>query len=117
MQKKISVLVIIFISLSILIGLSRQIIDALNVTKKIDLAVNEVSIKQEENKALKEKLFLVGQNEYIEEVSRNKLNLAKPEETIVVIPESEINRVLFANKPYVEEKIPNWEGWMRLFFH
>jgi len=117
MSKKISILIIVLISLSILLGLSRQIGDALGIGRRVDEVASEVSKLQERNKKLHNDLKNVEHYTYIEEVARNKLNLAKNGETIVVIPETTINQFLAAQTPYTPDPIPNWEGWMRLFFH
>ena len=54
--------------------------------------------------------------DFIEQQARDKLGLAKEGETIVIIPEEKINQVLGMAKQVVEPRLPNWQGWLRLFW-
>ena len=56
MSKTVSLLVIFIISIVILIGLVRQIKDALEAGSRLDTATDEVNSLQAENRALKQKL-------------------------------------------------------------
>ncbi len=53
----------------------------------------------------------------VEKIARDKLNMGKPGETVVVIPEELITKVIEDNKPKIEPKLPNWQGWLKLFMH
>lgn len=114
MPKKISIFIIIFISLTILLGLSRQIADALSISKRVDQSADEVSRLQDKNNKLHKKLSDVEKYEFIEKIARDKLNLSKPNETVIVIPDSTIDQVLRADQKLELPNIPNWEGWFRL---
>lgn len=76
--------------------------------------VKEVQRKrQEEEKRkaeLKEKLGYSQSPEFIERQVREKLNLVKPGETIVIIPPFE------ATQSTTFEALPNWRRWLKLFF-
>lgn len=117
MPKTLAVIVIILISFSILIGLGRQIVDALSAGDRLDSSIDEVTRLQDENRQLKQQLSQVEQYDFIEKIARNKLNMAKPGETIIVIPKEEVDRVLNPPKPYEEPKLENWQGWLKLFIH
>ncbi len=100
----------------ILISLIRQISDALESGNRLDLAVTEVGNLQSENKKLKIMLETAKSYDSIEELLRNKLNMKKPGETIVIIPKEKIQNLLDAqNKKEEVIKIPNWQSWLRLF--
>lgn len=116
MPKTLIVIFLVIFSIFILISLARQISEALTSGKRLDHQVEEVSKLQMENRQLKEKLSFVRDFNYIEEIARNKLNLAKPGETVVVIPDQAIKNLLNSEKKFEEEKVAYWEGWMRLFF-
>lgn len=115
MNKRFSIFLIFLVSGLILIGLSKQIADALEASSRLDKAVSEVGLIQQRNKELKNDLTNAQKYEFVEEAARDKLNLAKPNETVVIIPEAEINKIIEAAKPKITPKIPNWQGWMRLF--
>jgi cell division protein FtsL len=117
MLKKILASITIIIVFLIIINLIRQISDALNTGKRLDSSVEEVNSLQEENNRLQKQLNQVGEYAYLEKIARDKLSLAKPGETIVVISDSALNRVLNPPKPPEPPKIPNWQGWLNLIFH
>lgn len=109
-------LVILVVGL-ILLGLGKQIATALQAAKRLDVAADQVDKLQQENRQLKDKLAEAEKYNFIEQIARDKLNMAKPGETIVVIPENAVNQVLGAKKVVEEVKLPNWQGWLKLFMH
>ncbi len=74
--------------------------------------VEELTLK---NKELKERLEYVKSEEFVEKEVRDKLNMAKENEVIVVLPEGlELrDQQLEASN---EEDLPNWQRWLKLFF-
>ena len=68
--------------------------------------------EQKKNQFLKERLFYVKTNQFVEEEAREKLSMSRPGEYIVIAPTS---------TPLNQEKIeidtrPNWKKWLELFF-
>lgn len=116
MLKKIVLIVIVLFFLLALLGLGKQISGALEAGTRLDRAADELSKLQEENRKLKEDLVWVSSPEFIEEQARNKLNLAKQNETIFLVDQTQIDRVIAASKKVEEVKLPNWQGWIKLFF-
>lgn len=117
MPKKIISLVFIFLGLLAIYNLGKQISTALTAGQRLDKAVDEYSSLQEENKMLRGKLSQVSQYSFVEGVIRNKLNMSKPGETVVIIPQEAIDNILGAEKKMPEVKLPNWQGWLKLIFH
>lgn len=115
MKKTFLMIVIILIGLLVLIGLVRQIIAALQSGERMDRLLDEVGLLQAENKRLQDELVEVQQLDFIEEIARNKLNLARPDETIMIIPQEIIDKVLSLSKPVEEPALPNWQAWLKLF--
>lgn len=68
------------------------------------------------NKGLKEELEYVQSEAFIEKEARDKLGMAKPGETVLVLPQLEgiVNFVSFGEAE--EKELPNWQRWWRLFF-
>ncbi len=116
MSKTISLLVIFIISIVILIGLVRQIKDALESGSRLDRATDEVNTLQTENRALKQKLENSKSLEFIEQIARNKLNMSRPNETLVIIQKELIDNLISAQKKAEVPKLPNWEVWLKLFW-
>lgn len=117
MPKKITITIFILITGFVLFSLGKQIIFALNAGDRLDSAVEEVSNLQKENKELQKQLELVQSVDFLEEVARNKLNLTKPNETIIIIPQEEISKILSTERKVKEPKLANWQGWLKLFFN
>ena len=117
MRKNISIIVILSIGLIILAGLIRQISSALQATNRLDDAATEVTMLQEENRELKKQLEKTETIAFIEEMARNKLNLNRSNETIFIIPQDKIKKVIEAGKPVEIPKTPNYQGWLELFLN
>ncbi len=117
MLKKILVIVIVIVAIIILIGLMRQIASALSTDRRLNTLLEDVAEVEKENKNLKKELATAETYESVEEVARNNLNMSFPDETVIIVPESVIQKVLLPEEKPIEIKPPNWEGWLRLFTH
>lgn len=115
MRKKLISGLIIFISLYLIVSLSREILELIRkeeVIEKEQLKLEELKV---ENQILSEKLEYFQSEEFVEKEAREKLGLAKEGETIVILPEG-FENIMESNQP--EEKIaetPNWQQWLKLF--
>ncbi len=103
-------------SVLIIFGLIRQIGNALDAGERFDQVAHDVGSLQEENGKLIKQSEEIQKYEFIENVARDKLNMSKSNETVVIIPEEDIQRMLDAQKPTPEPKLANWQGWLKLFF-
>lgn len=117
MFKKILVIVIIIVAIIILISLVRQIYAALGSDSRFDQVLGDVSKLERENRELKKELAQAESLESIEEIARDDLNMSLSNETVVIVPETLIDRVVNPPPEYVPPKPANWEGWARLFLH
>lgn len=115
LKRLLYIAVIIFV-VFILFGLSRQIIDALQSSKRLDNAINDLGLLQEENRRLKTELQEVESVDFIEKQLRDKLNMAKPDETVVIVERKAVEKILSAQREEPKTPaLPNWQGWLRLF--
>lgn len=115
MIKKFLVIVIIIVAIIILIGLGRQIYTALGADRRLNQILEDVGALERENKQLKKELAEAETFNSVEEIARNDLNMSLPNETVVIIPQNLIDKVLTPSPKPVEIKIPNWQGWLNLF--
>lgn len=115
MLNKVLSATIIILTIIIIFGLSRQIINALQISSRLDRSTDTLSILQEENRSLKKRLERVNTVDFIEEEARNKLNLAKEGEEVVIIPQEEIEELVQSYRPHEPLKEPNWLKWIKLF--
>jgi cell division protein FtsB len=117
MYKKLSVIVIIIVAIVILIGLVKQISFALGSDKRLNQLLEDVGSLERDNKQLKKELAQAESYDSVEEIARNDLNMSLPNETVVIIPQEMVDKVLTPDVKPPEIKIPNWQGWLRLFLH
>ncbi len=116
MNKTFSIVLIFLFASFLVYSLTKQINESIKVGERLQSAADDVNKLQETNRHLKEQLSSVEQPEFVEKTARNKLNMAKPGETIVLIPQEAINQVLEAEKPpEIPPIVPNWQKWLRLF--
>lgn len=117
MTKKAILFAILILFLFMFYSLSKQIYDSLRSSYRLDESTDQVAALQQENTELKKRLTHVDSPEFIEQQARDKLNLARPNETVVIIPQSQIDRLVNSQAPAnPAEPIPNWQGWLKLFF-
>ncbi len=80
---------------------------------RIEEARNELAGERKKNEELRNKLGEVESGEFIEMQAREKLNLQRPGETVVMVQDVESQK---ENKEVTEEReVFNWEKWWKLF--
>lgn len=117
MRKKLLTLVILAVGVSLIVNLSRDILRLLKAGGQVKKAEEKLVELEKEHDKLAEKKEYFQSPEFIEEEARNKLNLAKEEETVVILPSNiEETSQWLKQKGTKEENLPNWEKWWDLFF-
>ena len=117
MRKKLSTLAILIIGVSLIVNLSRDILRLLRAGEQVKMTEEKVRELEKEHEALVEKKEYFQSQEFIEEEARNKLNLAREEETIVILPPNvEAMSQWMKQEGKKEEDLPNWQRWWKLFF-
>lgn len=116
MKKKALIAIIILTSVFIAYNLLNQIFNALKSEERLSDAAQSLYNLEVKNKQLKQKLEEISSKEFIEEQARNKLNLGRKGETVVIIPDQKLKQVMGASNSAQEVRLPNWLGWLRLFW-
>lgn len=116
MVKRLIQLAIICIGLYIAYNILLQIIDALRSQDHLSEQAEKVYKLEIENRQLKDRFSQIQSSQFIEEQARNKLNLSKEGETIIIIPEDKLKEVLGASSSVQPVNFPNWLGWWKVFF-
>lgn len=111
---RIGILILIVLVISSLV---RGVISIKKSNDKIEEERKKVEEEQTRNDELRKQLQEVNSQSFTEQVARDKLGLAKPGETILVLPDKEVLRKL---APHIEEEQdslpdPNWKKWLKLF--
>lgn len=114
MKRKIVKLLVLLLGIYLVVGLSRDLYNLIRKgerTGEMEGKVKELSLR---NLELKEELEYVESEKFAEKEARDRLNMAKEGEVLVVLPED------FAppdfQKPKVsDEDLANWQKWLKLF--
>ena len=109
-------LIMFFISIfaiAFIVSLSRSIYSLWQKGDVVSERVMALQKLQQENQRLKQELDEVESSEYIEKQAREKLNLQKVGEVVVVLPK---NQPILNQPDSPSSSLPNWLQWYHLFF-
>jgi len=101
---------LLFVFLYLIISAGRNLFTTLRASGRLETAEKENTGLKGKNRELKALLNKVQTREFIEGEIRDKLNMAKQGEKIVIMSE------LPADEKKEEKDLANWERWRRLFF-
>jgi len=113
MPKKIISFFFILIGLYLIFSSGKSILYLLSTGNKIEDSKKNLTEVQKENLKLKKQLENVKSTAYLEKTAREKLNLVKDGETLVILPTT---IPLLENEKKSPDRTPNWKKWYRLFF-
>ena len=88
------------------------IFNALNNSNTTANLQKQLASEQKKNEYLKQRLFYVKTNQFIEDQAQNKLGLLKTGEYFVIAPTPAPTDI----KSVVVDVRPNWQKWWQLFF-
>jgi len=96
-----------------IVGLSRSVIRLIDRKSMLKTKKEELIRIQNEQETLKNRLSLAQTPEFIEKEAREKLNLGKSGETIILVELGDTQLQTQGKKVTTE---PNWKKWLDLFF-
>ena len=115
-NKRLTTIIGILALCIIAFGFLKQSYASLQAGGRLDQAQKDLDVLKQENQELKNKLAQAGNASFVEEIFRDKLNLARPNETVIIISEEALKKAQYGEQKKVEEiKLPNWQGWLKLF--
>ena len=100
--------------LATIIGLSRSLISVLGRKNILRERIEELTRLKNANEELKKKLAEVQAPEFVEREARNKLNLSKEGETVILVDQTESTSNTPASLTPLSSS--NWKKWWHLFF-
>lgn len=115
MKKPLFYIGIFLVSTGLIVKIVGDILRFLKTEEKIKEVEKRVVQLEEEKRKLSQKYQYYQSSEFIEEEARNKLNMARPGETVIILPPN-FQELIGSKKGKQEEKIPNWKRWWKLFF-
>ncbi len=114
MTRYITKIAILLILISIIVRQGVSIFELVGRQKRVTDQQNEVRRLKNEQSELVRKRQEVDTPEFIEREARTKLGMGKPGETILIMPEKGSIQTSVEMLP--DDRLPNWERWLRLFF-
>lgn len=100
------------------LSLFRNVSTIISADKTIAETKERLENLKRENKELSDQVDKVKSPGFRESEARDKLGLAKPGETVLVLPEADIIRKVSpveVDTSYDSLPIPNWQKWLKLF--
>jgi len=114
LKKKPIQILIIIIGIALIVSLSRSILKMFRARDELRLAEQKIEELQKEAAILTEKKDFYQSEEFIEQEARNKLNMVKEGETVVVLPPN-LKELLGGRENQPQILLPNWRQWLNLF--
>lgn len=111
-MKKVIAIVIILALFVIIRNIVVSITSLSRSNRELVELKNNLITSKRENQLLKERLKYVKTDTFVEEEARNKLNLARENEYIVVVPAEKTDS---QTKQVAVNYDPNWKKWWDLF--
>lgn len=111
MRKKLFYIILMF-QVILIVSLVRNIQLSLNSLGRVDNLKTEQEKLEQEKKKLQAQLEYVKSDYYLEKVAREELQLTKPGETVVIVPEGiGTTRVESNLKIGSDKALVNWQKW------
>ena len=115
---KIFVFCFLIFSFTLIINLGRDIHRLVKVGERVVKVKEKLEQAKEENEELRNTKKYYQSDAFLEEQIRNKLQMAKSGETVLILPpvltEEKASAFTEAAEDK-EEELENWEKWLRLF--
>jgi len=112
-------LIVFGLGFFLVVSLSRSIYLNWDSQKRIETKRQEVEDLEKEVGFLEEEIEFYQSEGFLEEEARNRLQLVKPGETLIVVPEEaqkELNERVSQIESESENRSPNnWQEWAKLF--
>ncbi|MBM3205399.1 septum formation initiator family protein [Candidatus Shapirobacteria bacterium] len=115
LQNRLSQILIVLVGIGLIVSLSRNIFKLLKAADELNLAEQKVKQLEQESADLAQKKEFYQSEAFIEQEARNKLNMTKEGETVVILPPN-LKQVLGEKENLPTEPLPNWRQWWNLFF-
>lgn len=114
LQHKWVQILVILMGIGLIVNLSKDILKLLKSSDEMRLAEKKIEELQKESEILAQKKEYFQSDFFVEEEARDKLNMAKVGETVVILPPN-LKEILGVEKSQPVKSLPNWRQWLNLF--
>lgn len=116
MRSKFKSVLVVFITLSLSWWFGRPIFEIIKKEHRLEILKEEVARMEKKKRDLAGIVEYYKTDKFIEKEARDKLNMVKPGEKVVIIMDEQLQGGEVAGEQKtLEKKVPNWEKWVRLF--
>lgn len=106
---------VVVLGLILIISFSRDILRLLGSDDRVNEAKLKVEELEREKASLKEQEDYYVSEEFIEEQARNRLNMGREGEVVVLLPPN-VSELVKGEVLTPPPPVPNWKKWWGLFF-
>ena len=114
-RRLVTYLIFIFIIL-LIVGLIKDIWQLSHADDRVKQVEEKLAKAKQEKQEFNDKLKYYQSEEFLETQIRDKLQMVKPGETIVVLPEEITNTSDEIKPPKDMKELSNWQKWLKLFW-
>jgi len=114
MKRRIKRLLLFGFFLYLLISLGERVFSLWQAEERVRRIKRQWEEVRAKNEELVEKLGYVESEEFVEKEARDRLNLGKEGEVIIVLPKELVEKEV--EKEEKKEDLPNWKKWVEVFF-
>ncbi len=90
------------------------------IEKEVEALKKKAEDIRNENEKIQKQIEYYSQPEFVEKVSKDKINMQKPDEKVVVVNQNVLqkpeNTAENTEKQHEEEQLPNYKKWWNFFF-
>lgn len=115
MLKNTITLLVVFLTFFMIFNLARQIQTAIKSGDRLLFATDELKALQDRNRELKLAASEQDTLDFVERQAREKLNLSRPNETILIIDPAALKLISETTPSATPVPAPHWQDWLNLF--
>jgi len=117
MRSRIKLISSIIITLSLTWWFGRPIFENIRKVHRLEILRAEIRQLERQKRRIEDTIEYYKTDVFIEKEARDRLNMVKPGEKIVIITDNETQSGEVAGEEDIQNiEITNWEKWRRLFF-
>lgn len=112
-MRKFTSIFAIIVSLYLIVSLVRSILQLWGAQGQVAEVEKVMQVELERNKILRQQLEASQSANFVEKAAREKLNMVRPDEVALILPE--LPKIGMKSGVLVAVEEPNWKKWLRLF--
>lgn len=107
-------IIVVIVGIGLIIGLSKNIYRLFKAGDQVKLAQQSLEELEKKHQEMLRKKEYYQSEEFVEQEARNRLNMSKSGETVVILPPNLGQKN--ESTPNFTPELPNWQKWFKLFF-